>query len=157
MNILTPIKRLRVLLIYKVLGLTTKGVRVIIKNGNKVLLIKHPYDNYWVFPGGGIEKGETEIEAAKREALEETSYDLIGEIAVLGKYQNNTGGKDDYVTICVCDDYKKSDKPKRLIDRIEVQKQDWFDVDNLPNISRATKDRLKELHNNDFSDSIRKW
>ncbi|GAA0337770.1 NUDIX domain-containing protein [Bacillus carboniphilus] len=46
---------------------------VIIQSNNKVLLIKRKRENqvYYVFPGGGIEKGETAEEAAKREALEE--------------------------------------------------------------------------------------
>ncbi|EOV0116860.1 NUDIX domain-containing protein [Vibrio parahaemolyticus] len=32
--------------------------------------------HYWVFPGGSVEVGEPPVEAAKREALEETSLEL---------------------------------------------------------------------------------
>ena len=47
----------------------------IITNKNKVLLIhrKKEGEEYWVFPGGGIEEGETPGEAIRREVLEETS------------------------------------------------------------------------------------
>ncbi|MBU3895741.1 NUDIX domain-containing protein [Patescibacteria group bacterium] len=40
--------------------------------GNKIeyLLLKHN-QRYWNFPKGGIEKGEREVEAAKREVFEE--------------------------------------------------------------------------------------
>ncbi|WP_077618222.1 NUDIX hydrolase [Bacillus sinesaloumensis] len=49
-----------------------RGSVVLIKN-NKVGLIQRIRDGtvYYVFPGGGIENGETPEEAAKREALEE--------------------------------------------------------------------------------------
>ena len=46
---------------------------VIIKENNKIPLIKRIKEEtiYYVFPGGGIEEGETPEEGAKREALEE--------------------------------------------------------------------------------------
>ncbi len=46
---------------------------IIIKD-DKVLLIKRvkPDRTYWVFPGGGIEQGETVEEGLKREIYEET-------------------------------------------------------------------------------------
>lgn len=55
----------------------TKRVRasaIIIKN-NQILLIKRHREqlDYWVFPGGGVEEGESPEEAAKREVYEETS------------------------------------------------------------------------------------
>lgn len=50
---------------------------VIVKDG-KVLLIhrKKEGKEYWVFPGGGIEEGESPEEAVKREVKEETSLDV---------------------------------------------------------------------------------
>lgn len=49
-----------------------RGSVVIIEN-NKVALIKRIVKNtiYYVFPGGGIENGETPEDCSKREALEE--------------------------------------------------------------------------------------
>lgn len=46
---------------------------IIIKD-NKILLIKRvkPDRTYWVFPGGGIEQGETVEEGLEREVYEET-------------------------------------------------------------------------------------
>lgn len=46
---------------------------VIIRENERILLIKRVknHELYYVFPGGGIEQGETPQEAAKREAYEE--------------------------------------------------------------------------------------
>ena len=54
-----------------------RGSVVIIEN-DKVGLIKRIRDGsvYYVFPGGGIEKGETPEEAAKREAFEELGVEV---------------------------------------------------------------------------------
>ncbi|WP_078381523.1 NUDIX hydrolase [Sutcliffiella halmapala] len=45
----------------------------VILQDNKVVLIKRTINNsvYYVFPGGGIDKGESPEEATKREAFEE--------------------------------------------------------------------------------------
>jgi 8-oxo-dGTP diphosphatase len=52
--------------------LRNRGSAILINN-NKVVLIKRKRDDqiYYVFPGGGIEKGETPELATKREAFEE--------------------------------------------------------------------------------------
>ncbi|MFC7687404.1 NUDIX domain-containing protein [Ureibacillus sp. GCM10028918] len=49
-----------------------RGSCILVKD-NKIALVKRIRDGmvYYVFPGGGIEKGETPEEAAKREAFEE--------------------------------------------------------------------------------------
>ena len=40
----------------------------------EVLVVHRPHRQDWSFPKGGVEAGETEIEAACREVLEETGY-----------------------------------------------------------------------------------
>lgn len=51
---------------------------VVIVEKDKVALIKRIRDNsvYLVFPGGGIENGETPEEGAKREAFEELGVEV---------------------------------------------------------------------------------
>ena len=52
---------------------------LILVNHHQELLLIHRVRNdrqYWVFPGGNVEAGEEPVEAAKREAREETSIEL---------------------------------------------------------------------------------
>ncbi|MFS0749328.1 NUDIX hydrolase [Oceanobacillus sp. 1P07AA] len=55
-----------------------RGSIVLVVN-NKVAVIKREFEDkvYYVFPGGGIEKGETPQEAAQREAYEKLGLHVI--------------------------------------------------------------------------------
>lgn len=46
------------------------AIRVLIARGGKVLLVKEAADNWWAFPGGGVDYGES-IEAALGREVEE--------------------------------------------------------------------------------------
>lgn len=56
------------------------GARVIIPMQGGILAVQHKRperpDPYWVFVGGGIEKGETIPQAGAREVMEETGLEL---------------------------------------------------------------------------------
>ena len=57
---------------------TGERVTGIIRRDDRILLI-HRFkvgSEYWVFPGGGVEEGETRLEALRREILEETGLEL---------------------------------------------------------------------------------
>tara|TARA_Y100000310_G_C20650906_1_gene799370 strand:+ start:1571 stop:1948 length:378 start_codon:yes stop_codon:yes gene_type:complete len=56
-----------------------KTTAVIIKKGDKVLLEKRlntPYKNYWVLPGGHVDKKESPLDTVKRETEEETGIEI---------------------------------------------------------------------------------
>src|ERR1700730_6290014 len=51
-------------------------VGVLIWRAGEVLLVRHEKGgrSYWLVPGGGVDAGETMVEAGAREMLEETGY-----------------------------------------------------------------------------------
>lgn len=51
---------------------------IILNNKNEILLVNHKKNNksYWLFPGGGIEYGETFEQALKRELKEELNLKM---------------------------------------------------------------------------------
>ncbi|MCL4407957.1 MAG: NUDIX domain-containing protein [Thermotogae bacterium] len=75
------------------------GLGIVINSKGEVLFIKQkngPYAGNWLLPGGSVEYGETALNAAKREIMEETgikvedgkfiaTYEMIGEWKA-GKY-----------------------------------------------------------------------
>jgi 8-oxo-dGTP pyrophosphatase MutT (NUDIX family) len=48
-----------------------------VKRGTDILVLKHKNGGHWSFPKGHVEEGETEIETAKREIMEETGIDVL--------------------------------------------------------------------------------
>ena len=56
----------------------TKGVKVLIFNSNKKILMVRLtyYPNTWTFPGGGVNKKENTKDAALRECKEEVGIEL---------------------------------------------------------------------------------
>jgi len=59
------------------LNLMIRVVVAFIINEKKVLLIKHKRKGIWLPIGGHVEKGETDLEALKREVKEEVGLEII--------------------------------------------------------------------------------
>lgn len=67
---------------------TRIGCRGVVIAGGKLLVSHEKVTDYWVLPGGGLEKDETLIECCAREILEETGYlvEPIEEFLVMNEY-----------------------------------------------------------------------
>lgn len=45
----------------------TLGVKCLVLRAGRVLLVRTTYDRYWALPGGGVNRGESFADAARRE------------------------------------------------------------------------------------------
>lgn len=122
----------------------TLGSRVMLVEGDKVLLVRHGYVPGWSFPGGGVEPGETAEESAIREAVEETGYRPIGPLELFGLYHNNNPVTNrDHIAFFVSRKFEKAFefKPNR-----EIVETGWFHKSQLPEkITPSTSQRVDEF------------
>src|SRR5262249_61723808 len=75
----------------------TLGVRaVVIDAGGKVFLVRHSYVAGWHLPGGGVEAGETLVEALARELAGEGRIVIVGAPPLPGGFYNPAGSPPDH-------------------------------------------------------------
>jgi len=122
----------------------TMGVRaVVLDAGGRVFLVRHSYLPGWHLPGGGVEVGETALEALARELREEGNIELTGAPVLHGVYLNTFVTRRDHVLIYVVRDFHQTHA--RGAD-LEIVEAGFFPVDNLPETTaRGSRERLAEV------------
>ena len=108
----------------------TLGVRAAALDADgRVFLVRHTYVPGWHLPGGGVEPGETTLEALARELREEASIELSGEAQLLGVYQNLIASDRDHVLLYAVREFRITEAKTR--DR-EIAEAGFFSPDALP-------------------------
>lgn len=115
---------------------TIKAAGIMYIEDNSVLLLKRP-DGSWAFPGGKIEGGETPIDAACRESMEEVGYkppiDMLWQI----DFSNN--GKVQFTTFCAMCGFEV------ILNTDEHSEYEWFAFGELPdNIHPNAKQTIEK-------------
>jgi ADP-ribose pyrophosphatase YjhB (NUDIX family) len=122
----------------------TLGVRgVVIDAGGKVFLVRHSYVAGWYLPGGGVEVGETLVEALARELAEEGNIEIVGTPPIHGVFYNPADSRRDHITVFVVRIFRQ--EPNRPVSR-EIVEHGFFALDALPpDTTPGTRRRLAEV------------
>ena len=122
----------------------TLGVRALVIDGEgRIFLVKHSYVSGWHLPGGGVEAGETLVEAAARELREEGNIELTAPPRLHGIFFNSRASRRDHVALFVVRAFRQVAAP--VPDR-EIVAHGFFAPDALPDETTAsTRARITEV------------
>ena len=120
------------------------GVRaVVVDSDERVFLVKHTYVAGWHLPGGGVEVGETVLDALKRELIEEGRIEVQGEPQLHGVFFNAHVSRRDHVAIFVVREFHQDRMPEP---NREIAACGFFAPDKLPkDTTQGTRLRIAEV------------
>jgi 8-oxo-dGTP pyrophosphatase MutT (NUDIX family) len=105
-----------------------QGVKCMVTDGDRVLLVRHTYGRRsWDFPGGSMKRNELPLSAARREMGEELGLDGA-EWTDIGQLRGRVDHRRDTIH---CFRAELSE-PTLTIDRGELAAAGWFTRDELP-------------------------
>jgi 8-oxo-dGTP pyrophosphatase MutT (NUDIX family) len=121
----------------------TLGVRGLVFEGDgRVFLVKHTYVGGWHLPGGGVEPGETVLEALARELKEEGNIELLEPPTLHGVFFNARVSRRDHVALFVVRHFRQPAPP---VPGREIMAHGFFALDDLPgDTSAGTRARIAE-------------
>jgi ADP-ribose pyrophosphatase YjhB (NUDIX family) len=122
----------------------TMGVRAVVIDGqSRVFLVKHSYVAGWHLPGGGVEVGETVIDALKRELIEEGRIEVLDDAELHGVFFNSYASRRDHVAVFVVRKFQQDRMPEP---NREIAACGFFDTDKLPEeTTLGTRLRIAEV------------
>jgi ADP-ribose pyrophosphatase YjhB (NUDIX family) len=127
-------------------GMTLGARAVVLDSEDRVFLIKHSYVSGWHLPGGGVETGETMLDALRRELAEEGRIELAGEPELFGVYLNSHVSRRDHVAVYVVRCFTQDRKPEPNREIIDCG---FFGMDALPpETTLGTRLRIAEVVDN---------
>jgi 8-oxo-dGTP pyrophosphatase MutT (NUDIX family) len=104
------------------------GVKCVLVDADKVLLVRHTYGRReWDFPGGGLKRNESPFAAACREMKEELGVEIDDWVAVgdvLARFQRTRSTMHCFRA--------EVSAPQLTLDHGEILTARWFALDGLP-------------------------
>ncbi|EAQ03064.1 hypothetical protein OB2597_13008 [Pseudooceanicola batsensis HTCC2597] len=114
---------------FRLLRPKTLGVRCVVITGDKrVLLVRHTYVPGWYLPGGGVERGETIHETARREVEQETGVKLLGKLSLHGVFCQRPRFPQDHVAVMVPEEFLIGEHEGSR----EIAEVAFYPLDSLP-------------------------
>ena len=122
----------------------TLGARAMVIDGQgRIFLIKHSYVAGWHLPGGGVETGETFLQALTRELAEEGNIALTAQPVLHGIFFNGSASRRDHVALYIVRDFRQDAAPAP---NYEIVEHGFFAPGALPEgTTRATRARIAEV------------
>jgi ADP-ribose pyrophosphatase YjhB (NUDIX family) len=116
--------------VYRQVRGMTLGTRTVVlrDEDREVLLLRHGYAPGWLLPGGGVERGESLVEAALRELREEAAIEAEEEPLLHGLFLNDRNFRGDHVACFVLRRFREGVFRPGL----EVREARFFPVSSLP-------------------------
>ena len=108
----------------------TDGVKCLITDGDRVLLVRHSYGSRaWDLPGGGSRRGEDPLTTARREMEEELGLGGA-DWRTDGQLRGTIYRRRDVIHVVRAD--LSSTSPELRVDPVEIESAAWFERDRLP-------------------------
>lgn len=127
-------------------GLTLGVQCCLIDETGHVMLVRHGYRPGWHFPGGGVERHETVLEALERELQEEVAVRLDADPQLFAPYSNAKHFTGDHVLLYVARQWTQVTVPKPNFEIAEIKR---FAPDDLPaDIHPPTRQRINDVLDN---------
>jgi 8-oxo-dGTP pyrophosphatase MutT (NUDIX family) len=122
----------------------TLGVRAVVFDAEgRVFLVRHTYVWGWQLPGGGVETGETMLEALDRELHEEGNIEIAGPPLLHGVFFNRKVSRRDHVGVYVVRQFRQAKLPEP---NREIAECGFFAPEMLPaDTTPGTRQRLAEV------------
>jgi 8-oxo-dGTP pyrophosphatase MutT (NUDIX family) len=116
----------------------TSGVKCVLTNGDRVLLVRHSYGpRAWDLPGGSVRSGEDPEHTARREMQEELGLD-VERWHSIGQLEVDIDHRHDRIHCFQAE----LPSPEVTIDEAELTAARWFDPGQLPGVGVHTRQIL---------------
>jgi 8-oxo-dGTP pyrophosphatase MutT (NUDIX family) len=107
---------------------TLHGVKCVLTDGDRVLLVRHAYGpRYWELPGGSPKRGEAFRDTARREMGEELGL-IIDDWTDLGEFEATLYNRHDVLHVF----HARAHAPRLTLDLGELAAAQWVARDALP-------------------------